>query len=237
MNRHPVNGRNREETMADQRDILLQQLRSWLSDDSPDTLAITSGKLPIIYDVLVYLEAQGRDPDGFVIHNRIGLVSAGVHPKDVPTTVIEVLGQRLAGRRYSDDIELSVYAYDDWYFVLDGYGQQPFETEAEAMDEAGISATDDDPDVAAAPPPSPVSDGRRPVLIIVPEWPGGTMAMKFGSALKVALQLEGEDWSLVQMAPERIFRAVTRVTEEELRSELAKESESIQFTYAALDKR
>ena len=220
--------------MTDQRDILLQQLSSWLSDEPPDTLAITAGKLPIIYDVLVYLEAQGRDPDGFVIHNRIGLVSAGVHPKDVPATVIEALGQRLAGRRYSDDIELSVYAYDDRYFVLDGYGQQAFETEADAMDEAGISATDDDAGVAAA--PSPVSDGRRPVLIIVPEWPGGTMAMKFGSALKVALQLEGEDWSLVQMAPERIFRAVTRVTEAELRSKLASEFGFIRFTYAAMGK-
>ena len=77
-------------------------------------------------------------------------------------------------------------------------------------------------------------DGRRPVLIIVPEWPGGTMAMKFGSALKVALQLEGEDWSLVQMAPERIFRAVTRVTEAELRSKLANEFGFIRFTYAAI---
>ena len=223
--------------MTDQRDILLQQLRSWLSDEPPDTLAITAGKFPIIYDVLVYLEAQGRDPDGFVIHNRIGLVSAGVHPKDVPATVIEALGQRLAGHRYSDDIELRVYAYDDRYFVLDGHGQQSFKTEAEAMDEAGISATDDDAGVAAAPPPPPVSDGRRPVLIIVPEWPGGTMAMKFGSALKVALQLEGEDWSLVQMAPERIFRAVTRVTEEELRSKLARDFGSIRWIYAALDKR
>ena len=222
--------------MADQREILLQKLRRWLSDEPPNTLAITSGKLPIIYDVLVYLEAQGRDPDGFVIHNRIGLVSAGVHPKDVPATVIEALGQRLAGHRYSDDIELRVYVYDDRYFVLDGHGQQSFKTEAEAMDEAGISATDDDAGVAAAPPPPPVSDGRRPVLIIVPEWPGGTMAMKFGSALKVALQLEGEDWSLVQMAPERIFRAVTRVTEAELRSKLANEFGFIRFTYAAMGK-
>jgi len=57
MNRHPVNGRNRGETMTDQRDILLQQLRSWLSDEPPNALASTSGNLPIIYDVLVYLEA------------------------------------------------------------------------------------------------------------------------------------------------------------------------------------
>ena len=37
--------------------ILLQQLRSWLSDEPPNALASTSGNLPIIYDVLVYLEA------------------------------------------------------------------------------------------------------------------------------------------------------------------------------------
>jgi hypothetical protein len=74
-------------------------------------------------------------------------------------------------------------------------------------------------------------DGRRPVLIIVPEWPGGTMAIKFGSALKVALQVEADGWSLLQMEPERIFRAVTAVSESELRQALAQDFASIRFKY------
>lgn len=74
-------------------------------------------------------------------------------------------------------------------------------------------------------------EGRRPVLIIVPQWPGGTMAIKFGSALKVALQVEADGWSLLQMEPERIFRAVTAVSEADLGQALAREFGSIRFRY------
>jgi hypothetical protein len=48
----------------------------------------------------------------------------------------------------------------------------------------------------------------RAVLLIVTQWPSGTMAMKFGSAMKSALRVAGEEMILVQMEPERIFRAV-----------------------------
>lgn len=60
----------------------------------------------------------------------------------------------------------------------------------------------------------------RPVLIIVTEWPSGTMAIKFGSACRTALGLHDGEWTLVQMEPERIFRAVTDVSESEFRSAL-----------------
>jgi hypothetical protein len=48
----------------------------------------------------------------------------------------------------------------------------------------------------------------RAVLLIVTQWPSGTMAMKFGSAMKSALRVAGEEMILVQMEPERIFRPV-----------------------------
>ena len=57
------------------------------------------------------------------------------------------------------------------------------------------------------------------------------MAIKFGSALKVALQVEADGWSLLQMEPERIFRAVTAVSESELRQALARDFASIEFKY------
>lgn len=54
---------------------------------------------------------------------------------------------------------------------------------------------------------------RRAVLVVVTDWPGGTMAFKFGYAMKAALQAQSDDIELVQKAPERIFRAWTDVDE------------------------
>lgn len=60
----------------------------------------------------------------------------------------------------------------------------------------------------------------RPVLIVVPEWPSGTMAIKFGAMLQEALCVGKDHLTLVQMSPERIFRAVTHVSEDEFREVL-----------------
>lgn len=60
----------------------------------------------------------------------------------------------------------------------------------------------------------------RPVLLVMTGWPGGTMAFKFGHAMQAALKVSDEDISLVQMKPERIFRAETWVTEGEFRQAL-----------------
>lgn len=56
-----------------------------------------------------------------------------------------------------------------------------------------------------------------PVLIVVTKWPGGTMAIKFGSAMQAALGVSKEDMCLIQMSPERIFRVETTVNEDEFR--------------------
>lgn len=62
---------------------------------------------------------------------------------------------------------------------------------------------------------------KRPVLIIVPHWPDGTMAFKFGGAMKSALGIERLDGKLLQFAPERIFRIETDVSEDQFRKRLA----------------
>ena len=56
---------------------------------------------------------------------------------------------------------------------------------------------------------------RTTKYIVVTEWPGGTMAIKFGSALRDSLYISSEDLDLVQLSPERIFRVTSSVTEHE----------------------
>lgn len=58
---------------------------------------------------------------------------------------------------------------------------------------------------------------KRPVLIVVEEWPDGTMAFKFGSAMMSALGQRRDRATLVQFSPERIFRVETDVSEAEFR--------------------
>jgi hypothetical protein len=54
----------------------------------------------------------------------------------------------------------------------------------------------------------------RTVIIIVTKWPdGGTMAMKFGYAIRSALGATNDEMMLMQMSPERIFRVQTKVSE------------------------
>jgi hypothetical protein len=47
------------------------------------------------------------------------------------------------------------------------------------------------------------------------------MAIKFGAAMTSALRITGEHMILVQMEPERIFRAITDVSEAEFRAAMA----------------
>lgn len=60
----------------------------------------------------------------------------------------------------------------------------------------------------------------RSVLIVVPAWPNGTMAIKFGSVMFCALQCSKENLRLVQFAPTRAFCAVTAVSEKDFRARL-----------------
>jgi hypothetical protein len=68
---------------------------------------------------------------------------------------------------------------------------------------------------------------RRPVYIVVEQWPHGTMAFKFGSALMSALGQLRDEGTLVQLGPERIFRVETDVSEAEFR--LALETRDVSY--------
>lgn len=86
--------------------------------------------------------------------------------------------------------------------------QQAQKSEAGALAESLGSAIDEIKNVGKQ---------KRAVLVIVTKWPDGTMAIIFGHVLKRALGATGDDVKLVQMGPERIFRAETNVSEAEFR--------------------
>lgn len=67
----------------------------------------------------------------------------------------------------------------------------------------------------------------RNVIIIVPNWPDGTMAMKFGYVMCSALRCPREDMRLIEYAPARIFRAISAVSEQEFRDALVKPGISV----------
>lgn len=62
---------------------------------------------------------------------------------------------------------------------------------------------------------------RRSVLIVITKWPGGTMAFKFGMAMAAALDVSTGDLILLQVAPQRIYRVETTVSEAEFREAMA----------------
>jgi hypothetical protein len=62
-----------------------------------------------------------------------------------------------------------------------------------------------------------IKENHRAVLIVVPDWPGGTGGMKLGSALQSALKTTKDKMTLVQMSLERIFSYKTDVGEAEFR--------------------
>lgn len=60
---------------------------------------------------------------------------------------------------------------------------------------------------------------KRPVLVVVPQWPDGTMAIKFGSLMGSILKVPKDELKLIQFEPERIFRVITDVSESEFNHE------------------
>lgn len=62
----------------------------------------------------------------------------------------------------------------------------------------------------------------RPALVVVTEWPSGTMAIKLGDAIRRSLDVGREAMRLVQLQPERIFRVETAISEAAFRSSLGR---------------
>ena len=101
--------------------------------------------------------------------------------------------------------------------------RQPLEDATTFYESIWQQAQKPEADALAESPDSSVGEIRnvgkqkRAVLVIVTKWPDGTMAIKLGHVLKGALGATGDDVKLVQVGPERIFRAETNVSEAEFR--------------------
>lgn len=81
----------------------------------------------------------------------------------------------------------------------------------------------------------PRASRSRTVLVVITEWPSGTMAMKLGDAIRKSLDVGQEAVQLVQTQPERIFRVETAVSETEFRSSLGMRNVSYSGRIAFLE--
>lgn len=186
-----------------------------------------------IQDVIDYVHGEGFDLEGFFVGGRYDVISAGLNPGDVPSGLIFEAGELIA-QSTSDGLWVNVYLFDGKYFVVNAAETKIADARADAIRIAGIDNDSSDQIIGAytCPTSSDSIDSespkekpaiktcelkRRAVLIVVTDWPGGTMAFKFGDAMRAALGVTREGMNLVQMSPERIFRVETMVTEAEFR--------------------
>jgi len=197
-------------------------------------------------------ESMGRDFAEFTIEGEYDLVQAGMNPLEIPRSVIVALGESIALEEEADaQAEYALYEYGGKYFAVPGETNanvRYFDSERDALAFLGMDApadTGQSIDTGEARPVKPLSVDldalhedikrykaavsravkRRPTRIIhvvIPEWPGGTMAIKFGSVLFSSLYTKREKITLVQFEPERIFRVESAVTETEFRETLSK---------------
>jgi len=230
---------------------LLARVNEWVGTDYPsegsEDFDAWKAKLAeidhieCVQDVVDYVEGEHFDVNSFFIEGNHELISAGIAAEEVPLAVVKELGEQIAERACAGGSWVHTYHYDGKYFVAKKTGVEVFDDEGVALKSAGeVDKNADMLEAATVGPAACESNGPRPasppapnrrkrsriVLIIVAEWPGGTMAIKFGSALFGALKAKKTDVTLVQMAPERIFRVTTSVTEEQFRASMRKQDVS-----------
>lgn len=234
--------RNREQVIGAMKDALNSRIDEWVGMDIPDegtedyeswqSKLAEIDAIESIHDVIDYLESEGIDADDFFLNGEYELLSAGMAPEEIPQTVILNLGDLIAEHSATGKSASRVFLFDGTYFVIKGSKTTFFDKEHDAIKFAGIKgyqsnighhrqtasdvpeklrdAEEDSSPVDAKPEPR-----KRPVLIVVPDWPDGTMAFKFGRAIQTALGVAREEMTLIQMSPERIFRAETAVSQAE----------------------
>jgi len=183
-----------------------------------------------IDDVIEYVECNFLDLNDFFLTGEYELITAGLAPEKVPSSIVSELGELIAEQVLPSDTKCKIYFFDGKYFVLDGTRTQIVDSEKEAFTIAGIEEDSSDdfiddqeysthlPNPQTSSSPKKAKRNRRAVLIVIPSWPSGTIAMKFGSALRNALNVEKDEMTLLQMAPERIFRVETDVSKTEFRN-------------------
>jgi hypothetical protein len=232
----------RKEIIERMKSDLLKQVDEWVGMHRPvegsEDYATWQWKLDTINsietidDVIEYVECNFLDINDFFLTGEYELITAGLAPEKVPTSIVSELGELIAEQVLPSDAKCQIFFFDGKYFVLDESRTQIVDSEKEALMIAGIeeeSSNDfiDDKEspinfpMIETPPLTKMTKGnRRTVLIVVTDWPGGTMAFKFGSALQTALRVSKDKITLVQMAPERIFRVETDVSESEFRERM-----------------
>ena len=204
-----------------------------------------------LQDVIAYIEeSMGQDFAEFIIEGEYDLVEARMNPLEIPRSVVLALGELVALEEEAES-EYELYAYGGKFFAVP-IGTDTnigcFDSERDALAFLGMDVPADtghsiDTSEAKRVKPLSVDSGalwedleryqnavsqavkRRPTRIIhvlIPEWPGGTMAFKFGSALYASLYTEKANVRVIQFEPERIFRVETAVTEAEFRETLSK---------------
>jgi hypothetical protein len=195
-----------------------------------------------IYDVVEYLETKGRDFASFIIDGEYDLVAAGMLPIEVPFSVIEILGKKIEIRLNEEVSSPCVYRYGNKIYLY-SFGNQELPLVFDELDEMLESLGVKPARVAMEKLATPITVRHSPndelrqfmgsiskrlanrsqatIYVIVPKWPDGTMAFKFGSALNNSLYVSKEEMHLVQMSPERIFRVKSAVTEQEFRDTIA----------------
>jgi len=229
----------RKEIIERMKSDLLKQVDEWVGMHRPvegsEDYETWQWKLDTIRgietidDVIEYVECNFLDLNDFLLTGEYELITAGLAPEKVPSSIVSELGELIAERALPDDAICEIFFFDGKYFVLDGTRTQIVDSEKDALTIAGIEedSSDDSIDDQESPfnlpmietPPltKMTKENRRAVLIVVTDLPGGTMAFKFGSALQSVLKVSKDKMTLVQMSPERIFRVETDVSETRFR--------------------
>lgn len=232
----------RKEIIERMKSDLLKQVDEWVGMHRPvegsedyetwQTKLDSINAIQTIDDVIEYVECDGIDLNDFFLTGEYELITAGLAPEKVPSFIISELGELIAERALPSDAKCEIFFFDGEYFVLDGTRTQLINSEKEAFTIAGIEEDSSDdfiddkeysthsPNPQTSSSPKKAKRNRRAVLIVIPSWPSGTIAMKFGSALRNALNVEKDEMTLLQMAPERIFRVETDVSEAEFRERM-----------------
>lgn len=230
----------RKEIIERMKSDLLKQVDEWVGmhrpvEDSEDyetwqwKLDTIRG-IETIDDVTEYVECNFLDINDFFLNGEFELITAGLAPEKVPSSIVSELGELIAEQVLPSDTKCEIFFFDGKYFVLDGTRTQIVDSKKDALTIAGIEEDSSDdfiddqkssthsPNSQTASPPKKAKQDRRAVLIVVTKWPDGTMAIKFGYALRNALNVEKDKMTLLQMAPERIFRVETDVSETKFRA-------------------
>lgn len=229
----------RKEIIESMKSDLLKHVDEWVGMDIPveGTEDYEPWQLKLheidtienIQDVIEYVERQSLNLDDFFLCGEYQVLSAGLDPDDVPQTLVAELGELIAEQSSSEESWGKVYLFDGKYFVFNVGETKIVELKADALEIAGIRdesfdhmlPTQEHQTNPLVPEKSRATmearGKRKAVLIVVINWPSGTMALKFGSMMQTALNVSKDKMDLLQMAPERIFRVETEVSEAEFR--------------------